>query len=412
MALVCLWLSPPLLSQSLSLVDAISQAVNTHPQVIAAQKRLDAARIRARYAGAVLNPTARIGEAVGDAVEELINLSQRFELAGQPGLRSELAGQQVRVRACEAIIARRDVAVLAGRFYVQLWLAEQRQQTFTQRQALYLELERVAKRRYEVGEISENQYARVALERQRADADLAGVVAESSQAEARLRTSLGRAQTIQLPVSGLDVPEAPIPPGEFPSTLEQLRAVSDGMPEVGQAQANLEASRLQTELARKEGSPELGFSLYRSTFVQQNVQQGFQVSLSWVPWDYGMIAAEVATREGEQQALQAEVDLARRNASQRLENTFLGLQGARRRRDILRTQVREALRLARLAQKGLETGYWTLQEALDAQRSYRDSQLEYLNAESEYSLARLELIWVTRTLTNSAPATKEEETHP
>lgn len=384
--IACLFLSPFWSwAQPTTLDEVVGEAIESHPQVRAARHRTEGARLRGRYAGAPLNPTVRLGETVGDPVEELINITQSFELGGQPGLRAQLALVELRFRHCQLQLTERDVALGVGRAYLELWISQQRHGIFQQRQGLYDKLELLSRRRYETGDIARNQYSRVSLERQRAQADVIQAALLRDQAEARLRTQLGRTEPLELA-------EVSLPP--FTQNLEQVQAWAERLPEVQAARANWEASKLHTQLAQSEGSPTLGLSLYRSSFVRNTVAQGFQVSLSWTPWDYGQIEGEVVSRRAEQDALEAEIEQSQRLARQRLETVFQSYLAARQRRDLLQEQVNQSLQLAESAQKGFASGYWTLLDALDSQRSYRDFQLEYLSAESDHALAWLELTWL------------------
>lgn len=380
--------------EPLTLDQAVGQAVKSHPQVLAAQSRLRGARLRMNLAGAPLNPTAQIGETLGDPIEEVLNITQQFELAGQPALRGQVALQEARFRAYDMLLIERDIALQTGRYYLGLWTAGQRQQVYIERLRLYERLDLISTRRFQVGDIPENQLARVRVETQRARADLMGAAAEFAQAEARLRTSLGiSAQT------GLTIPAGVLPYSGPESTqvdIDKVRSAALQLPEVGEADANLQAARLRTELARKQGSPALGFVLYRGSFYRSDAAQGLQVNLSWTPWDYGQIEAEVVGREGEAKALESEVEAVKRNAQLRLETAFQSWLGAINRSVLLQSQLTETLRLAETAQKGFQSGYLALQDTLDAQRSFRDTQLEYLAAQSDLGSLGLELSWLLR----------------
>lgn len=380
-------------AEPLTLERALDQAVKNHPQVVAARHRLDGARLRVHLAGAPLNPTAQVGETLGDPIEEVLNITQQFELAGQPDLRMRVAAQEARFRAYDVLLVERDVALQVGRSYLALWQAGQRRSIYGERQRLYEQLEFISRKRYGVGDIPENQLARVAVETQRARADQAGAAAELAQAEARLRTALGlpAEQPLSVPDGGL--PATGPDPGV---TLEQVRQAALELPEVGEADANLQAARMRTHLARKQGSPALGIVLYRGSFYRSDAANGLQLNLSWTPWDYGQIEAEVVGREGEAQALEAEVEAAKRSAASRLESAFQNWKGALTRSALLQTQLSTTLRLAESAQKGYASGYLALQDTLDAQRSFRDTQLEYLAAQNDLGLAGLELAWLMR----------------
>lgn len=391
-----LWIFPAR-AEPLKLEQVLEQVTLSHPRLLAAERRYEAARIRARYAGAILNPTIQLGESGRGVSEETVYFRQGLELAGQPGLRAGIAARTRQIRSLEVQLIRRELAIETGRAYLDLWHAQQRLRVHQQRLELYRSFEGIARRRFEVGELAQNQYARTVLETRRVETDLVGAKAEVAVSESRLRFALGSSEALEIPLSALAIPEAPLLEGPPPS-LEALQQTVADLPEMTIALTNSDVAQLETELSRKEGSPQLALQFYRSNLFRTHpaLEQGVQLTLNWVPWDYGQIEAEVATREGEAQAWLMEAESLRRSLQQKVESIFRSWEGAQSRRELLRSQVKESLRLAEVSQKAFDSGFWSLQESLDAQRTFRDAQLEYLQAETEFANCTLELQWLLK----------------
>ena len=374
----------------LTLQEAVAFGVERHPEVQARRLRVEAARAFAEGTGTQPNPVLTVAGVLGDAQEETNNFTQRLEISGQPRLRSEIARLELERESLGLIALERKLALRVSKAYYDAWAASRRLDVGLTRQQLAERLEFVALRRFQVGEVSRNEYLRAQLEKARADAELAAVQAEQKGSLLQLALLLGRdpSQPIALPVP-LEAPEA------FTSgqalAIEQLLERARSRPEVAAAERNVTLGEKETELAGKAMAPSLEFMAYRSKLFGDNIEEGLMLSLSLPLFDYGEVGAEVAKREGETRARRVdrdsvllELDLEVQEAWQRQ----LEFEG---RRNSLRQQTERYRELSELSQRGYDSGVLTLVETLDTQRAYREALLERIRAEAETQVSRMEL---------------------
>ncbi|MEW6278307.1 MAG: TolC family protein, partial [Candidatus Eremiobacterota bacterium] len=92
----------------------------------AVTEQLEGARLYAEGAGAPPNPELQVAATLGDPDETANSLVQRFELGGQPALRSDMAVLEVQAARADLSAARRQVALRVGAAYYGLWEARER----------------------------------------------------------------------------------------------------------------------------------------------------------------------------------------------------------------------------------------------------------------------------------------------
>lgn len=389
--LLCLLLllTGPLAAESpqLSLIEAVTTGVERHPEVRARKLRVEAARAFAEGTGTQPNPTLTLSGVLGDAQEESNNLSQRLEISGQPRLRSEIARLELEREELSLTALERRLALRVARAYYAAWAADRKLEVGQTRQQLAQRLEFVALRRFQVGEVSRNEYLRAQLEKARADAELAAVLSADRGSRLQLGLLLGTEAHQELPTA----PEAPEAlTGALPG-IEALLERARNRPEVAAAERNVQLGEKETELASKGTAPSLEFLAYRSYLFGADSEQGLMLSLTLPLFDYGEVGAETARRAGETEARRVdresvllELDLEVQEAWQRQ----LQFEG---KRDSLREQTRQYQELSELSQRGYDAGFLTLVETLDTQRAYREALLDRIEAEAEAQVSKLEL---------------------
>lgn len=375
----------------LRLEDAFKEMLQHHPRLKAAQARVDGAREYARGVGSQPNPLLRLGDTLGQPVEEVNSVSQRLELGGQPRLREKAATAERDGLEQDRLETRRQMLRETSLAYYGLWQEQQRRSLAENRVELAQRLEKIAQRRLQVGEIPANQHLRVQLEVARAEADLATAKATEASAQARLSAAMGRPQPTPeiLAEAPKELPEAP--PLDLPELDSPAKSQLDTLPAIQRGQQDIAKAQTLTDLARKANSPDMYLSAYRSRLYDSNSVQGIQLSISLPLWDWGSIGAEVQKREHEREALQYDLEARKLQLSLELRQAWETYAGAKARRDILREQARQFQRLSGLAQKGYDSGFQTLLEVIDAQQTYRAALQDYIVAEAAVRTTRIDL---------------------
>ena len=388
------WTGPLDAQTGLTPAEVMKLAVQVQPVVREARFRLESAQGYASGIGAQPNPTLRLTGTVGDPVEEANALIFPYELGARPRLRGESAQQEAEARRRDLESERRKVALQAGQAYYDLWEAQAVVGVARERVELAEQLAYSSRRRWEVGEISKNQYLRADLEAARARADEATAQADEAVARTRLNQWLVREPeaAMELPAPGPGLPGAPAGPVAGEPTAAALAEQPSQLPEIEALKASQRASELQVELAERLGSPNLQLQVYRATFGPA-AEQGVALSISFPLWDWGQNEAEYLRRLGLAKAAGAAVDNQLLEVRQRAAAALARYRGALSRRQILAEQVQRFVVLSNQARRAYDAGLMTLVEVFDTQNSYRLALQSYIGAEAEVQRTLLQLGW-------------------
>ncbi len=406
---------------------AISEVLASHPGVRSAQFKVEAAEATLSGSRAQPNPTLTLSAVAGDPEENANSLVQTLEISGQPRIRHEQALAQLEAARLELRSVRRRVAGEVYSGWIDVWERQRLARLADLRMALMREMVRVSKRRYEVGEIPQNESLRMELAEAEAEADQRKATAAYQAAVASLE--LLRGQPLST-TTALDAqPNTPTlaPPAETPSLpvstegAKPLLAETSGMVFNGpslstedgswslestllSAQNQLEvealrqeqrASVLAAELIGKERAPQLGLALYRSSLYNSGYEQGAQLSISWPIFDWGSVGARQRSQMANARAQESQIEekiLAFRKEVATLWNQW---QAARSVRDILITQAERYEELAREARIGYDLGLLTLTDVLQTETAFRQAGVQLIQSQAE--IRRLELSLLERT---------------
>ena len=359
-----------------------------HPALKAAQSRREAAAAWARGAGAQPNPQLRLSIPYGYPSEEANALVQRLELGGQPGLRSKIAHLQRDQADARVLNQQRELGKQAALAYYSLWSASESERLERLRLELAESLLAAAARRLKLGEISENQYLRVELEKAQSQALFTSAQARRKIALNGLNVLLQRSPDEEVVLGRPDGEILPEP------SRELLLAAVDLRPEVRVAELAAEIQRAEAELAGRQRMPDFELEAYRSSLAR-GAEQGVRVSLAFPLWDWGQIGATVEQHLREAEAAESDALAQRQTVTQEARAAWESFQSEQKRRELLRGQVERFSRQADLARRGYAAGLLGLTEVLEAQRAYREGLVEFVSAESEFHKRRWEVYWLS-----------------
>lgn len=389
--LLCL----PVLGQPLTPREALAEVLTHHPEVKAARLRVEAARSAASGAGAQPNPELRLAGELGDANTDANYIQQRLEIGGQTGLRGQVADLDVEQAQSELAIEERKLSTrLAGAYY-DLWEAARLTEVAVTGHQSATRLETITRRRLELGEVSESQLLRVQLETARAEAQLAQAEAREQVARAELNTLLQRLpdDPMALPTSAEALPQAPALALPEP-VWEDLVARAQTRPELAAARRQASRARLEADLTGRQRVPDLELTAYRSRLTGA-AENGVRLALVMPLFDWGRIGAAEAQKEKEAEALEQLVLSRDQEIQQQVRSAYARYEAARKRREVLRSQVERSHHLAALAAQGFEVGLLGLLDVLDAQRVDRETFQDYIAAEADFQRLRLQLHWIS-----------------
>jgi cobalt-zinc-cadmium efflux system outer membrane protein len=387
---------------AIALEELIRRAVENNPQLSVARENLEAARQRLGAARARGNPVLQIVPGLGsrEARDEEIVLSQPLDLFGRRRARAGVAAAHVRRADAENTLAERTLVVAVKNAAAELFAAQEAETLGN----VQLEVARLfrdaAARRAQLGDVPPVQVQRAELELLRVENELTNARAERLSRGVALNQLIGQAPEtplrVALPVpAGLgDILRArPAPLAQIPQTdalpandsdLTTLRTkllpALSARPDIVGAEANVDARRAQIQMLRRERRPDVEIQARRSSATGSG-STALRAVIVVPLFDFGSSSGERRALEAEARAGEAQVTLLRQQAAAQVEVALIRLQQQRRTVERYRSGiVPQTLELLRKTQIGYAQGASTYLEVLEAQRTLRQVQSEYLQA--------------------------------
>ena len=266
--LVALMTAAPALAQEsprLSLADVVAAAVETHPEIKAAERRYDAARQRPAQERSLPDPTISGGytssgnpwPGAGLGVEPIANIgfsvSQELPYPGKRELRASIAAREADAEYQQIDAARLNVVSRVKQSYYRLAYAYAATDVLTRNRSLLTTLLKVTETRYAVGEGAQQDVIKAHTQLSILDLQLERVRQERLAREGELNALLARPAQ-----SPLDRPDdLRITTFDIPlDTL--LTAARERAPMLRRDQIMIDRSTLAVEAARKEYRPDFG----------------------------------------------------------------------------------------------------------------------------------------------------------
>ncbi len=391
-------------AEDLSIGAAVEAARKQAPEVLAAKQRVAAAEGRRDQAALFFrnNPEVegdwlddRLGTNEGERVIGA-SLSQELEIAGQPGLRGEVAERELEAARYDATSFERIYVGRVMETFYALLQAQRRAEVAAEILRLNETLVAASQRRLDAGDIPEVEHNLIVVEVERARADAASAEADVTRARAELNRLLGRPAATAVRAVG-ELPARPAPadgPPEIPERLD-LRA----------AQAEAEARGAEVSLLRREVVPNPRLSLgwemeNRNLHVDRSGVAGpeqfdldrfFLLRLSFpLPLfnrNQGAIR-EAAARQSSARLLATALE---QTVSAEVVGAQAELSSSARRLELYAATLPRVDRNLDLLTRAFEAGQIDAPALLSARdRSFR-TRLDYLDAQRGYAVARVAL---------------------
>ncbi len=385
----------------LSLDAAVALAVRQNPRLTAAARDIGAARSGVRAARSLANPSLTyapgIGSTGGSDTELLVQ--QPLELNGTRAARTGVANAQRQVTEAGAVVELRNVVFQTKSAYYELGRARE-QAAVTQDLLLSAqEFDRITRLQVEVGTRPGIDQIQTGIEVVRAQQQVTLASGQVAAAQAGLNTQMGRMP--DTPVGALS------PLTTSPATVQTDTTLKDtaqnqalaSRAEIQVEEANREVFRQQARQARAAGLPDLVPQYRVESLTRSGGSSGFGLGISLPLLDFGGRRAQI--RQSEQAARAQEARIAATQSVVRQEVTQ-----ALARRAAAETVVRgyqqgvldQARQLLEASRRGFQEGKTSIVALLEARRTYRSVQTEYINAQGDAALARAEVERATGTV--------------
>ncbi len=369
-------------------MDYVAEVMRHHPALQRAEYRVESARFAVKASGLQPNPTLTLAATAGDPGESSNALTQSIEISGQPQLRWQLADLRFQTARLEQQSTQRVVAAQAYRSWLSCWKGSRLADLSSLRVRLMEDVLKAANRRYEVGEISQNEALRVELATAQAQADLAVAMADLEASRRELDLLLGRKIKF-------------IAPDSLTNLLEDVdyQKVMDSValnPEIVISRLRQKMFEVTALLVSKETAPSLSLSLYRADlFRTGSIEQGAQVSISWPVFDWGGIENRKRQQEAEAKAEGAEAQRALMDRRRDVSRLWSQLEAARKNRVILSEQATRYEELAREGRVAYDLGMISLTDALQTEAAFRAAGVDLVGAQTRVLELESQLLELT-----------------
>jgi cobalt-zinc-cadmium efflux system outer membrane protein len=381
-----------------SVEELIALALQNNPQPAVARASLEAARNRASSLKSLPNPVLQVVAGFSgsdEARDEEIILSQPLDLFGQRKAQRRVLEAQARAAQAGSTLVTRALIVEVKNAAAQLFAAQEAESLGASQTEITQKFVAAARRRAELGDVPPVQAQRAELELLRVENELTNARAERLVRRAVLNQLVGRAPETPLRVAltegeiskvgdGITTKNLPPSPSDIPpSIFSQRGSMLAGLinrPDILSAQATLEAQRAQVEAIGKQRLPQVELQARRSA-VFGSGDIALRAVITAPIFDFGSIKNEKRAAQSEVKAQEATIALLKTQVAAQVEQALVRIE--QQRATVSRFQngiVPQTLDLLRKTQIGFDAEASTYLEVLEAQRTLRAVQAEYLQA--------------------------------
>ncbi len=381
---------------------AVALAVRQNPRLTAAGRDIGTAQSGVRAARSLANPSLLyapgIGSTGGSDTELLVQ--QPLELNGSRAARTGTANAQRQVAEAGAVVELRNVVFQTKSAYYELGRAREQAAVTQDLLQSAQELDRITRRQVEVGTRPGIDQIQTGIEvvRARQQVTLAG--GQVASALAGLNTQMGQPPDTSVGALSPLTASPEVNQTDIPLKEAALHQALASRAEIQVEEANREVFRQQARQARAEGLPDL-VPQYRAESIsgRNGSNSGFGLGITLPLLDWGGRRAQI--RQSEQAARAQEARIAATQSVVRQEVTQ-----ALARRAAADTVVQgyqqgvldQARLLLEASRRGFQEGKTSIVALLEAQRTYRSVQTEYINAQVDAAIAGAEVERATGTV--------------
>lgn len=383
-----------IMSDGLTLAEALDAAIARHPELIAASYEVGAVAAEVRQAGLRPNPElqtdienfAGAGAMSGfGAAETTVSLGQLIELGGKRRKRVEAAERSLDLAEWDREISRLSVMADVTRLYVDAVAADRKADLAEELYKAAIRLKDAVQNRVEAGAVSPIELERAKLVVGRARSDLVQARAGKKASANNLFAMIGIEAPPAAKLTGRLDDIAVLPPHDF--LVGQLAAA----PRVQRAQQTVasRAAQLDLEKAKRIPDPTVGAGTrYFGETDTSALVATFSIPLPFFDRNQGATSAARMRLDGARAAVEATELGVRRD----FEDAYAKLTSAASRAQSLETELLPAAtRTFEATRTGYQEGKFDLVTLLDAQRAYFETEGESIDAAAAYFIARADL---------------------
>ncbi len=373
----------------LTLDEALGLALRQNPTLRAKGYEFEATRANEITAGLIPNPTATYtSEKFGGStsLEHTLTVGQTIETGGKRRRRLDSARAASRVSEYELAGVRRQVVFQVKKSFTDALTAQASRQLAEQNLKTLADLERLQRLRAEKGDISELELLRIQVQQYAFQRDATDAGQALNAAKVALRAVVGPDRVAdEFEIVG------ELPFRDFSYTRTDLyRLTLANRPDIRAAEAAREKARADQNLARANAwwdvTPQLEYK--RTDANEQTL--GFGISMPLRIFDRNQ--GEIVRTRAEINRVDAVREAVANQALSEVDTTFGALLAERQKLLALRdTYLPKAQKARETVEFAYRRGGASLIDFLDAQRTYRETSLEYLRVLGNYWTAVYQL---------------------
>ena len=396
----------PSQTQYFTLNEVVSKGLATSAKVHAANERTSAARHTLDRERAGFAPVVELGPGIGFTNGNSI-LTQRIDIGGVVAAQGKVAKAEYLKSLADLQFERQTVAYEVASIYYAAVRSKTELKGIVDSLAISKQFADLLQKKVELGSAPQVQATRASIEASRIEQEAIKLRGDLDGEVAALRT-----------VTRDDTISAALIPDQFPkssltaSEKELLATAEKNRSDLASIQFNVEIGRADVDLIRAQRKPILSgnivtdfWSLDRKPFQSRNV--GFQALLSFPLANKQSSANE---KRAKSLAMASELDLAalKNSIERELAQISASLKSKREVAGNYETIiVPKSLGLVKVSKAGFDEGLITLMELLDAQRTARQTQSEYVEALFQVAKAELDMSRTVGILSPPTAATTE-----
>jgi cobalt-zinc-cadmium efflux system outer membrane protein len=373
----------------ISLEQAVSLTLAHNPDVVRAQKELDAAQARQLqqsaypYPDLVFRDEGISFKRNGDEREISFGLEQRVEFPGKRSLRKEAAGYDREAAAAELERVKLIVTAEVKRAYFRTLYAQKLMEAKGGLVEILKRYQEMAAVRFEAGQALSLDILRGRLELLRAQGEIIDARRELRENQSTLSRLTGQDGAVPSPPVA-DAVSAPLVP-----ELAALERQAMSRPSLRAVESLVERAGAEGRLAKKGAWPDFVLGLYYPSLRTSG--WGFSIGATIPIWR-DKIKGEIAEADAQRQALAASLEARRQKIRYTLRGAYADVKASEEQLALFEKSVLKEV--DDLLQNGItqyQYGKIDSLDLFDLFRLYRSTRLEYLGALERHELALVEL---------------------
>jgi len=389
----------PALAAAQPLPALIDEALRNNREILAAQKKYEAARQRPAQASSLPDPTVSLGYSSSGAPYPVagigivptanagVMVSQEIPFPGKQKLRGEIAAKEAGAEFQQYLSVRLSVVSRLKQTYHELHHAIFAIAFTRRNQELLESILRISEARYAAGRAAQQDIFKAQTQFAIFEAQLLRYQQEQTSKEIEIDALLNRP-----PGKPIDVP-ADMAPGVMPAPLDELLAHARAAPELAGSQQTIQRAELAADLARRDYYPD--YTLSGGYFNQGAMPPMWQFRVDFKLPAYFWRSQRSAVNEREFTAAEARHDYEATSVSveARIREQYSIATTARRLVDLYDKSVLPTARLAlESSLDGYQTGTVDFVTVFSNFMSVVDNELQYHEETMRFdvALARLE----------------------